>query len=101
MKILLLLSLLLSLLVSFQGPIVSADASPLTVANFKWSRARRNVETPQVEGNAPARAMIPQNRNFARNARINDPQGVRDPNGDTTRRSQCGNGKERRRITRA
>ena len=27
--------------------------------------------------------MIPQNRNFARNARVNDPQGVRDPNGDT------------------
>jgi hypothetical protein len=27
--------------------------------------------------------MIPQNRNFARNSRINDPQGVRDPNGDT------------------
>jgi hypothetical protein len=27
--------------------------------------------------------MIPQNRNFARNARVNDPQGVRDPNQDT------------------
>jgi len=83
MKTLLLLSLLLSLLVSFQGPSVSSDASPLNVANFKWSRARHNVETPPVEGNAPARAMIPQNRNFARNSRINDPQGVRDPNSDT------------------
>src|SRR4026207_735271 len=83
MKILLLLSLLISLLVPFQGPIVSSDASPLSVANFKWSHARRSVDTPQVEGDAPARAMIPQNRNFARNARINDPQGVRDPNGDT------------------
>ena len=62
---------------------MSSDASTLTVSNFKWSRARRNVETPPVEGNAPARAMIPQNRNFARNARINDPQGVRDPNADT------------------
>lgn len=83
MKILLLLSLLLSLLVPFQGQVASSDASPLTVSNFKWSRARRNMEAPPVEGNAPARAMIPQNRNFARNARINDPQGVRDPNGDT------------------
>ena len=55
----------------------------MTVANFKWSRARHNVEAPQAEGNAPARAMIPQNRNFARNARVNDPQGVRDPNQDT------------------
>ena len=83
MKTLLLLWLLLSLLIPFQGPIVSSDTSPLTVANFKWTRSRRNVETPAVEGNAPARAMIPQNRNFARNSRINDPQGVRDPNQDT------------------
>jgi hypothetical protein len=83
MKTLLLLSLLLSLLVSFQGPLVSSDVSPLAVANFNWVRARRTVEAPPVEGNAPASAMIPQNRNFARNARINDPQGVRDPNADT------------------
>lgn len=55
----------------------------MAVVNFKWSKARRTVETPPVEGNAPARAMIPQNRNFARNARINDPAGVRDPNADT------------------
>jgi len=83
MKAVLLLSLLLSLLAPFQGPMVPSDTSPLTVASFKWSRARRNAETAPVEGNAPARAMIPQNRNFARNARINDPQGVRDPNSDT------------------
>jgi len=83
MKTLLLLSLLLSFIVAFQGLVVSSDVSPLTVGNFKWSRARRNVEKPPVEGNAPASAMIPQNRNFARNARVNDPQGVRDPNADT------------------
>ena len=39
MKILLLLSLLLSLLVPFQGSIVSSDASSLTVANFNWNLA--------------------------------------------------------------
>ena len=83
MKTLLLLSLLLSLLIPFQGPIASSDASPLTVANFKWSRERRKVDAPAVDGDSPARAMIPQNRNFARNSRINDPQGVRDPNQDT------------------
>ena len=83
MKTLLLLSLLLSLLVPFQGPVASSDASPLTVVNFKWSRERRKVEAAAVEGDSPARAMIPQNRNFARNSRINDPQGVRDPNQDT------------------
>jgi hypothetical protein len=81
MKTLLLLSLLLSLLI--QTPVATNTDSPVTVSNFKWSKARRTVEAPPAEGNAPARAMIPQNRNFARNARINDPQGVRDPNGDT------------------
>jgi hypothetical protein len=76
------LPVLLSLLIPYQLPSSNAD-SPLTVVNFKWAKARRAVETPPVEGNAPARAMIPQNRNFARNARINDPAGVRDPNADT------------------
>jgi hypothetical protein len=83
MKTLLLLSLLFSLVVPLQTPVANSNDSPLTVVGFKWSRARRTVEAAEVEGNAPARAMIPQNRNFARNSRINDPQGVRDPNADT------------------
>jgi hypothetical protein len=83
MKYLLLLFLLINLLIPQQTPVVNNDDAPLTVTNFKWSRARRTVEAAEVEGNAPARAMIPQNRNFARNSRINDPQGVRDPNADT------------------
>ena len=82
MKLLFVLPILLSLLIPYQLP-TSNEASPLVVVSFKWSRARRAIETPEVEGNAPARAMIPQNRNFARNARINEPMGVRDPNQDT------------------
>src|ERR1041384_7194539 len=78
MKTLLLLSLLLSLLIPFQS-----NEGPLTVTNFKWTRARRTIQAPEIEGNAPARAMIPQNKNFARNARVNDPAGARDPNADT------------------
>ena len=81
MKTLLLLSLLLSFLIPFQSP--TNNGSPLTVTHFKWSRERRTIQAPVVEGNAPARAMIPQNRNFARNQRINDPAGARDPNADT------------------
>ena len=81
MKTLLFVSLLVSLLSSFQ--IAPTDSSPMTVTNFKWSRARQKMEVPDVEGSPPAREMIPQNRNFARNARINDPQGVRDPNQDS------------------
>jgi hypothetical protein len=53
------------------------------VTSFKWSHARRAVETKTDESTVPARAMIPQNKNFARNARVNDPAGVRDPNADT------------------
>jgi hypothetical protein len=83
MKSLLLLSLLLTLLIPFQSQTSTNEGSPLTVTNFKWSRARRAIQTPEVEGNAPARAMIPQNRNFARNSRINEPPGARDPNADT------------------
>ena len=83
MKTLLALSLLLSLLSLFQTPAVNNDGSPMTVASFKWSRTRQKVDVPEAQGNPPASAMIPQNRNFARNARVNDPQGVRDPNGDT------------------
>lgn len=84
MKTLLVLWLLLSLLSLFQTAAVNNnDGSPMTVTSFKWSRSRQKVEVPPVEGNAPASAMIPQNRNFARNARVNDPQGVRDPNQDS------------------
>lgn len=82
MKALLIFSLFISFLVAFQGP-PATQPSPLAVTSFKWSRARQKVETPPAEGNAPARGMIPQNRNFARNARVNDPHGTRDPNADT------------------
>lgn len=83
MKTLLFLSLLLSLLGSFQVSSFKHDGSPLTVNSFKWSRARQKIDVPEAEGTVPARAMIPQNKTFARNARVNDPQGVRDPNLDT------------------
>lgn len=82
MKALLLFSLPMALLIPVQGPRGNAS-SPLTVTSYKWSRARQKIEVPPAEGNAPARQMIPQNRNFARNARVNDPHGVRDPNADT------------------
>ncbi len=81
MKTLMLLSLLLSLLVPVQTPVLTN--SPLTVTSFKWSRARREIVVPEVEGNAPQRAMIPQNRLFERNRRANEPPGNRDPNADT------------------
>jgi hypothetical protein len=83
MKLLFVFPILLSLLIPYQAANQTGESSPLTVVNFKWSKARRTVEAPQTQSTAPAQAMIPQNRNFARNARVNDPQGVRDPNQDT------------------
>ena len=83
MKIVLLLSLLFSLLIPWQTPNSPSVSSPLSVASFNWTRERRKVETSEVEGSAPARAMIPQNRIFQRNARANEPRGARDPNSDT------------------
>jgi hypothetical protein len=84
MKLLFVLSVLLSLLFPYQTTTPSNENSPLVVTSFKWSHARRAVETQAPEqSTVPARAMIPQNKNFARNARVNDPAGVRDPNADT------------------
>ena len=83
MKLLFVFPVLFSLPFPCQTPTSNTD-SPLVVTSFKWSRERRNVETTQPEqGTVPQRAMIPQNKVFARNARINDPAGARDPNADT------------------
>src|SRR5215468_9114053 len=83
MKFLFVFPILFSLLIPYQTSNQNTEGAPLTVSSCKWSRVRRNVETPIDDSTAPAQAMIPQNRNFARNARINDPAGVRDPNADT------------------
>lgn len=82
MKTFLLLSVLLTLVLPLQTQVATND-SPLTVTSFKWSRSRYTPLVPEVEGNAPARAVIPQNKIFARNARANEPPGARDPNSDT------------------
>ena len=83
MKLLFVFPILLGLLIPYQTVNTPDENSPLAVVNYKWSRARRNIAAQENQNTAPAHAMIPQNRNFARNARINDPQGVRDPNADT------------------
>jgi len=82
MKILVFLPLLLLLFGPQQDPI--NDGSSISVVGFKWAPARRTVEkSANQETTTPASAMIPQNKNFARNVRANEPPGVRDPNQDT------------------
>ncbi len=84
MKILLLFLVLFILptLVQTQTP-ANDEAAPMTVSSYKWSRARQAPEAPQTEIPVPVRQVIPQNKTFARNARINEPRGARDPNQDT------------------
>jgi hypothetical protein len=83
MKTFLLLVLLLTLSLPAQDTQINADNSPMSVVTFKWSRSKRAVEKQDTSVTPPQQAMIPQNKNFARNARVNDPAGVRDPNADT------------------
>lgn len=83
MRTLLLLPLLLMSVPPGQNGAASDDGSAVAVLAFKWSKSRQTVEKPEAPSNAPARAMIPANRNFERNRRINDPVGARDPNADT------------------
>jgi hypothetical protein len=76
MKILLLFLILFNLLALVQTQTPANDEpSPMSVTSYKWSRARQRVDA--------VRAVIPQNKTFARNARINEPRGARDPNQDT------------------
>ncbi|HKR21169.1 MAG TPA: hypothetical protein VJS17_01190 [Pyrinomonadaceae bacterium] len=83
MKILLLFLILCSLFTFVQTPVPTNETAPMNVSSFKWSRARQTVETHQAEVLVPERAVIAQNKTFARNARINEPRGARDPNQDT------------------
>ena len=83
MKILLLFLFLFSLLTLVQTQTPSSEGSPMNVSSYKWARARQTAEAPQTDTTVPARQVIPQNKNFARNARMNEPRGARDPNQDT------------------
>lgn len=102
MKAVLLLSLLLSLAVPTrslqsavddstklsksaitQSPTVAPTGSLVEVLEHKCIKSRQSVLEPPYTADVPARAVIPQNKNYARNARVNDPVGARDPNEDT------------------
>ena len=74
--------LLLPLTVAGQG-VPTDESAPVSVLSFKWSKDRRAMELVDTSTTSPAPAMIAANKNFERQRRINDPAGVRDPNGDT------------------
>jgi hypothetical protein len=78
-----LLPLLLMFLAPGQNPAAPQDGSSVVVLRFKWSKTHQAGEKVEPADKTPAREVIPANKNFQRNARVNDPAGVRDPNADT------------------
>ena len=83
MKSILLLTLLVTLAVPYQDGSPADDGSSLVVLGFKWSKSRQVIAPPDDGTTAPAAEMIPANKNFQRNVRVNDPVGARDPNADS------------------
>jgi hypothetical protein len=83
MRTFLLFTLLLPFVWPIQNGAVADDGSALAVLGFKWTKSRQTIAQPEKTINTPAPAMIPANKNFERNKRLNDPAGVRDPNADT------------------
>ena len=85
MKTLLLLPLLLMFVLPVQKPAAPPDGSSVVVIGFKSSKTHQTIKTdPAASAPAtPARAMIPANKNYERNARVNSPTGAKDPNEDT------------------
>jgi hypothetical protein len=86
MKTLLLLPLLFGLGSPAQNPRNSADDCLVRVVGSKWSRTRQAGKTPDAAPTTPATPapeMSSINKNYARQARMNDPRGARDPNDDT------------------
>lgn len=78
-----LLSLLLVFGFPIQNPIPTSQGSSVSVLSFKYYKSRQGLEKLPVQETGPARAMIPENKNYPRNARVNLPVGARDPNEDT------------------
>ncbi len=84
MKSLIFLTFVFVLVSPVHNIAVPQEGSTLVVLASKWTKSRQIVERLNpVVNTAPAAAMIPENRNFERNRRINSPAGVRDPNIDT------------------
>jgi hypothetical protein len=83
MRGLLLLPVLLMLISPGQKQPVPQQDSPVLVIGFKWSRSRQAVENIEHAGTGSAATMLRPERNLERNAKLNDPPGVRDQRADT------------------
>jgi len=75
--------LLFTLALIFLPSPQTQEGSSIVVVSYKWTKTRQVMEKTDVPNTGPAREMVPQNKNFQRNVRVNDPVGARDPNLDT------------------
>ena len=75
--------LLFTLTLLFLPSPQTQEGSSLVVVSYKWTKTRQVMEQVDTANTSPAREMIPQNKNFQRNVRVNDPVGARDPNQDS------------------
>jgi hypothetical protein len=83
MKILTLLPVLFLAGSLGQNVTTSEDGSQVVVLSHKWSKSRLTVAQAESAIVPPPNAMIPANRTFGRNQRINASAGERDPNTET------------------
>jgi len=66
-----------------QNPLTSDETSPVVVISFKWLKDRQPAENAVTSQVTPQPEMIPANRNFERQRRVNASAGERDPNADS------------------
>jgi hypothetical protein len=60
-----------------------SDGSLVSIVAYKWMKSHVSFKKAEQGGVTPMRAVIPENKILQRNARANQPVGVRDPNADT------------------
>jgi len=85
MRTLLLLSFLLFFVLPSQGQNAtgSDEESSVIILGFNWSKNSQTNGKREPAVIPPVRGVIPANKNFERNQRVNDPVGARDPNAET------------------
>jgi hypothetical protein len=86
MRTVLLMSILILLISQSENAqkITTENSTTVVVLNSKWSKSRQKVENIDVQPNVPAQSMMNRNnRNSARNQRVNDTPGTPDPNEKT------------------
>ena len=76
--------LLLTFALLFVPSPQTQETSSVAVVSYKWSKSRLVMKKTEPQYTAPAPGMIPQNKKWERDARVNNPTGAREPILDST-----------------